>query len=53
MDATNLDIEVLRQFIEADKVTPSIDNVYPLAEVPAAMRRLEVGQVRGKIAIRI
>jgi NADPH:quinone reductase-like Zn-dependent oxidoreductase len=47
------DLEALSQFIEAGQLTPFIDKTYPLAEVPEAMRRLETGQVRGKIAITI
>ena len=47
------DLETLSQFIEAGQLTPFIDKSYPLAEVPEAMRRLEAGQVRGKIAITI
>lgn len=46
-------LEPLRPLIEAGRVTPAIDKTYPLAEVPAAMRRLEAGRVRGKIAITI
>jgi NADPH:quinone reductase-like Zn-dependent oxidoreductase len=46
-------LEALRPFIEAGQVTPAIDKTYPLAEVPAAMRDLEAGHVRGKIAITI
>ena len=44
-------LEALRPLIEAGRVTPTIDKTYPLAEVPAAMRHLEAGHVRGKIAI--
>ncbi len=47
------DLETLGQFIEAVQLTPFIDKAYPLAEVPEAMRRLEAGQVRGKIAITV
>jgi D-arabinose 1-dehydrogenase-like Zn-dependent alcohol dehydrogenase len=32
---------------------PSIDRTYPLEEVPEAMRRLEAGEVRGKVAIAV
>jgi NADPH:quinone reductase-like Zn-dependent oxidoreductase len=46
-------LEALRPFIEAGQVTPAIDKTYPLAEVPAAMRDLEAGHVRGKIAITV
>jgi len=45
------DVERLTELIASGQVTPSIDRTYPLAEVPAAMRHLEAGQVRGKIAI--
>ncbi|MGH2808257.1 MAG: NAD(P)-dependent alcohol dehydrogenase [Actinomycetota bacterium] len=47
------DVEIMGEFIEAGRVTPSIDRVYPLAEVPDAMRHLMAGEVRGKIAITI
>ena len=46
-------LDDLRPLIEAGSVTPAVDQTYPLAEVPAAMRRLEAGQVRGKIAITV
>jgi NADPH:quinone reductase-like Zn-dependent oxidoreductase len=47
------DLETLSRFIDAGQLTPFMDKSYPLAEVPEAMRRLEAGQVRGKIAITI
>ena len=47
------DSEVLAQHIGAGTVTPSIDRTYPLDQVPAAMRHLEAGTVKGKIAITI
>ena len=34
-------------------MTPSIDRVYPLQEAADAMRRLEAGEARGKVAISI
>jgi len=46
-------LDALRPLIEAGQVTPTLDKTYPLAEVPAAMRRLEAGHARGKIAITI
>jgi NADPH:quinone reductase-like Zn-dependent oxidoreductase len=46
-------IEAVSQFIETGQVTPIVDRTYSLAEVPDAMRHLEAGQVRGKIAITI
>jgi NADPH:quinone reductase-like Zn-dependent oxidoreductase len=47
------DLERLTGLIEAGSVTPSIERTYSLAEVPEAMRRLEDGMVRGKLAITI
>jgi NADPH:quinone reductase-like Zn-dependent oxidoreductase len=32
-------------------VKPAVDRVVPLDEAPAAMRLMETGQVRGKIAV--
>jgi NADPH:quinone reductase-like Zn-dependent oxidoreductase len=46
-------LETISQFIEAGQVTPIVDKAYPLAEVPDAMRHLESGRARGKIAITI
>jgi NADPH:quinone reductase-like Zn-dependent oxidoreductase len=45
------DLERLAGLIETGKVAPSIDRTYPLGEVPEAMRYLEAGKVRGKLAI--
>ncbi|PZS33591.1 MAG: NAD(P)-dependent alcohol dehydrogenase [Pseudonocardiales bacterium] len=47
------DLEVLGEFIEAGTVTPSIDRAYPLDEAADAMRHLEAGRVRGKLAITV
>jgi NADPH:quinone reductase-like Zn-dependent oxidoreductase len=45
------DLEELSKYFDKGQVTPVIDRTYSLAEVPAAMRHLESGQARGKIAI--
>ncbi len=45
------DMIVLKDLIEAGKVTPVIDRTYPLSEVPGAIRYLEEGHARGKVAI--
>jgi NADPH:quinone reductase-like Zn-dependent oxidoreductase len=42
---------VLKDLIEAKKVTPVIDRTFPLSEVPDAIRYLESGQTRGKVVI--
>jgi NADPH:quinone reductase-like Zn-dependent oxidoreductase len=47
------DLERLTELIEAGKVIPSMDRSYPLDEAPNAMRLLERGQVRGKVAITV
>jgi NADPH:quinone reductase-like Zn-dependent oxidoreductase len=45
------DLERLTELIEAGTVTPGIDRIYPLDQVPDAMRHLAAGEVRGKVAI--
>ena len=45
------DLEMLRRYIEAGDVTPAVDRIYPLSEVPAAIRHLRSGDVRGKLVI--
>ena len=42
---------VLREFLEAGKLTPVIDRRYLLGEVPEAIRYLEEGHARGKVVI--
>ena len=42
---------VLKELLEAGKLTPVIDRTYPLSEVPEAMRYLQEGRARGKIII--
>ena len=45
------DVAVLVELIEAGKIAPVIDRLYPLAEVPDALRYLKEGRARGKIVI--
>ena len=47
------DLIVLKELIEAGKVTPVIDRSYPLSEVPEAIRYLEEGHARGKVVITV
>jgi NADPH:quinone reductase-like Zn-dependent oxidoreductase len=47
------DMLVLKELIEAGKVTPAIDRTYPLSEVPKAVRYLETGHARGKVVITV
>jgi len=44
---------VLKELIEAGKITPVIDRTFPLSEVPEAIRYLESGQARGKLVITV
>ncbi|MER6970027.1 NAD(P)-dependent alcohol dehydrogenase [Nocardioides sp. NPDC000445] len=45
------DLERLAGFFEAATVVPSLGHTFPLDRVPKAMRLLESGHVRGKVAI--
>jgi NADPH:quinone reductase-like Zn-dependent oxidoreductase len=47
------DLQDLRQFIEAGKLTPVVDKTYPLSEVPGAIRDLRASQARGKLVITV
>lgn len=46
-------LERLAQFLAAGTLRPVIDRECPLSEVAQAMRDLEAGRVRGKIAVRV
>ncbi len=45
------DLDCLRDFIEAGKVTPVVDKTYPLAQAAEALRHLGGGHSRGKAVI--
>lgn len=47
------DLEFLTGLIEAGKVKPAIDRIYPLSDTAAAIRHLEEGRARGKLVIRV
>ena len=47
------DLAVLRDLLQAGKVTPVIDRTYPLSEVPQAIGYLEQGHARGKVVITV
>lgn len=44
-------MSVLKEFLEAGKLTPVVDRTFPLSEVSAAIRYLQQGTARGKIII--
>jgi len=49
----NEDLVVLKELIEAGKVTPVIDSTYPLNKTPEAFHYLEEEHARGKVVITV
>jgi NADPH:quinone reductase-like Zn-dependent oxidoreductase len=47
------DVEVLRELLEARKVTPVIDRRYELSEIADALRYMGEGHARGKVVITV
>jgi NADPH:quinone reductase-like Zn-dependent oxidoreductase len=47
------DMLVLKDLIEAGKVTPVIDRTYTLSDVPEAIRYMRAGSARGKVVITV
>ena len=47
------DLLAVKELIDTGKVMPVIDRTYPLSEVPEAIRYLEEGHVRGKVAVTV
>jgi NADPH:quinone reductase-like Zn-dependent oxidoreductase len=47
------DMIVLKELIEAGKVTPVIDRTYPLREAPKAIQYVDEGHARGKVVITV
>jgi NADPH:quinone reductase-like Zn-dependent oxidoreductase len=47
------DLMVLKELCETGKVRPVIDRRFPLSEVAAAVRYVEDGHARGKVAITV
>jgi NADPH:quinone reductase-like Zn-dependent oxidoreductase len=48
-----VDLQFLKELIEAGKVTPVIDRTYSLSQVPDALGYLEEGHARGKVVITV
>jgi NADPH:quinone reductase-like Zn-dependent oxidoreductase len=46
-------LAVLRELIEADKVRPVVDRVYPLSDVADALETMGEGHVQGKLVVRV
>jgi len=51
--ARKKDLEELRGLVEAGRVTPVVDRIFPLSEVPEAIRYLRDGLARGKVVITV
>ena len=47
------DLLVLKELVEAGKVTPVIDGTYPLRETPRAIEHVAAGHARGTVVIAI
>ena len=47
------DLVVLKEIIEAGKITPVIDRTYPLSDVPTAIDYVGKGHARGKVVISV
>ncbi|MCE7983355.1 MAG: NAD(P)-dependent alcohol dehydrogenase [Caldilinea sp. CFX5] len=47
------DLQLMKELIDAGKVTPVIDRCYPLAGVQAAIRYVEAGHAKGKVVITV
>ncbi len=52
-DPNNQDLVLLKEFIEAGKLTPVIDRTYPLQEIAEGFRYLDLGHARGKVVITV
>ena len=47
------DLNLMKELLEAGKVTPVIDRSYTLSEVPEALRYVEEGHAQGKVVITV
>jgi NADPH:quinone reductase-like Zn-dependent oxidoreductase len=51
--ANQKDLLFMKELMEAGRMVPLIDRIYPLAEVPEALRYLLAGHAKGKVVIKI
>ena len=47
------DLEILNEYVEDRRLVPPLDRSYPLVDAQSALRRLETGEIRGKVAITV
>jgi NADPH:quinone reductase-like Zn-dependent oxidoreductase len=52
-DTNTEDLVLLKDLVEAGKVTPVIDRTYPLSETPEAVGYVGLGHARGKVVITV
>jgi NADPH:quinone reductase-like Zn-dependent oxidoreductase len=52
-ESTTADLEALAAMIEAGDMTPVIDRVYPIEDVPEALRYVEDGHPKGKVLVTV
>ena len=45
------DLFILKELLEAGKITPVIDRTFPFEKIPEAVRYVEAGGVRGKVVV--
>ncbi|HND50358.1 MAG TPA: NAD(P)-dependent alcohol dehydrogenase [Anaerolineales bacterium] len=50
---TREDLNLLREMVEAGKIKPVVEKVYPLGQAVDAMKYLATGHARGKIVLKI
>jgi hypothetical protein len=43
----------ITELIDTNRLTPSLQRTYSLDQVPDALRQIEAGRVRGKLAVSI
>lgn len=47
------DLDRLAGYLQSGRIVPSLERTFSLGKVPEAMRHLEAGEVRGKVAITV
>lgn len=50
---SRVDLVVLKELVEAGKITPVVDRSYPLSETADAVQYLETGRAQGKVIINL
>ncbi|AYC36822.1 NAD(P)-dependent alcohol dehydrogenase [Streptomyces griseorubiginosus] len=51
--ASKANLAVLRELVDAGRIAPAVERMYPLSEAAEAIRHLEVEHARAKIVIRV